>query len=81
MIESFVPGLLPPHVATVAWCRNWTSAWAALPYFAQAEVTPALQPALILPAVAGALTIGLLASWYPIRRAARLDPTEAVRYV
>lgn len=32
MIESFVPGLLPPHVATIAWCRNWTRKWAELPY-------------------------------------------------
>ena len=32
MIESFVPGLLPPSTATVAWVRNWTASWARLPY-------------------------------------------------
>lgn len=65
----------------LGWAAGTLAAWGALPYFARAEVAPAWQPALILPAVAGALAIGLLASWYPIRRAARLDPTEAVRYV
>lgn len=65
----------------LGWGAGTLAAWGALPYFAQAEVTPALQPTLILPAIAGALAIGLLASWYPICRAARLDPTEAVRYV
>lgn len=32
MIDSFVPGLLPQATATVAWIRNWTDTWAALPY-------------------------------------------------
>lgn len=32
MIESYLPGMLPPHIATIAWVRNWTEKWAALPY-------------------------------------------------
>ncbi len=32
MIESFVPGLVPTGTALVAWVRNWTAKWAALPY-------------------------------------------------
>jgi len=32
MIESFVPGLLAPSTATIAWVRNWTASWARLPY-------------------------------------------------
>lgn len=35
MIESFVPGLLSPATATVAWVRNWTASWARLPYLDQ----------------------------------------------
>ncbi|WP_185022862.1 glycosyltransferase [Curtobacterium sp. PhB115] len=32
MIESFVPGYVPASTALVAWVRNWTAKWAALPY-------------------------------------------------
>lgn len=32
MIESFVPGYVPAGTALVAWVRNWTEKWAALPY-------------------------------------------------
>ena len=32
MIESFVPGYVPAGTALVAWVRNWTAKWAALPY-------------------------------------------------
>jgi len=32
MLESFIPGLLPQSTTTIAWVRNWTDAWAALPY-------------------------------------------------
>lgn len=35
MIESFVPGLLPPSTATIAWVRNWTASWAKLPYLTE----------------------------------------------
>lgn len=35
MIESYVPGSLPPHIATIAWVRNWTEKWMSLPYLAE----------------------------------------------
>lgn len=56
MIESFVPGLLPPHVATVAWCRNWTSAWAALPYLDEFDAiwSSSAESAAVLSKAAGA---------------------------
>lgn len=72
-VVSVLGGLL-------GWAAGTAAAWGALPWFAQAEVALVPQPGLILPTLAGALLIGLLASWYPIRRAARLDPVEAVRY-
>ncbi|WP_175475930.1 hypothetical protein, partial [Curtobacterium sp. MCBA15_016] len=37
MIESFVPGRVPPSTALVAWVRNWTAKWAALPYLDEFE--------------------------------------------
>lgn len=38
MIESFVPGLVPASTALVAWVRNWTAQWAALPYLDEFDV-------------------------------------------
>lgn len=32
MIESYVPGLVHPSTRVIAWIRNWTDAWAELPY-------------------------------------------------
>jgi ABC-type antimicrobial peptide transport system permease subunit len=39
------------------------------------------QPMLAIVAVVAGLIIGTLSSFYPIVRASRLDPSEAVRYV
>lgn len=84
--RSHIAGGLAIEVATVSvlggllgWGAGTAAAWGALPYFAREEVTMLAQPMLLLPAAGGALVIGLLASWYPIRRAAHLDPVEAVR--
>ncbi len=32
MIESYAPGLVHPDTRVIAWIRNWTDEWAALPY-------------------------------------------------
>ncbi|MCS5722026.1 hypothetical protein N1028_06835 [Herbiconiux sp. CPCC 203407] len=32
MLESFVPGLVPPHAARIAWVRNWTETWLEQPF-------------------------------------------------
>lgn len=32
MLESFVPGLVPPHAARIAWVRNWTETWVTLSF-------------------------------------------------
>jgi putative ABC transport system permease protein len=53
----------------------------ALPYFAETQIAFEVQPMLALLAVVGALLIGIASSLYPIVRASRLDPSEAVRYV
>lgn len=53
----------------------------ALPYFVDTGIEFEFQPALALVAVGAGLLIGTLSSVYPIIRASRLDPSEAVRYV
>lgn len=65
----------------LGWAAGTAAGWAALPYFADAERLFQPQPHLALLAVGGALAIGLLGSAYPILRAARLDPADAVRVV
>ncbi|HWP44246.1 MAG TPA: FtsX-like permease family protein, partial [Blastocatellia bacterium] len=65
----------------VGWAAGMLASWAALPYFAETEIGFEVEPALAGLAVAGALLIGVLSSFYPILRASRLDPSEAVRYV
>ena len=65
----------------VGWAAGTAASWAALPYFAETEIAFQLQPALAVAAITAGLVIGILSSFYPIIRASRLDPSEAVRYV
>ncbi|HEX8186521.1 MAG TPA: FtsX-like permease family protein [Blastocatellia bacterium] len=65
----------------LGWAAGVLASWAALPYFAEAGATFELHPALAFAAIAAGLLIGLVSSFYPIIRASRLDPSEAVRYV
>lgn len=63
------------------WISGLTASWLALPYFSDGGVGQELHLRLLLFAVAAALSIGTLSSVYPAMRAARLDPSEAVRYM
>ena len=65
----------------IGWGAGILASWAVLPYFADPGVTLEIQPALAVGAVGCGLLIGILSSLYPIVRASRLDPSEAVRYV
>jgi putative ABC transport system permease protein len=65
----------------MGWAAGLFASWALLPYFSQTGLRFEVDPMLGLAAVASALLIGALSSLYPTLRAARLDPTEAVRYV
>lgn len=71
---SLVGGLL-------GWAAGLLASWVALPYFAETRVVFEFQPVLAIVAVAAGLVIGTFSSFYPIVRASRLDPSEAVRYV
>jgi putative ABC transport system permease protein len=65
----------------LGWAAGVLASWAALPYFAETGATFEANPALALAAIAAGLVIGIASSFYPIIRASRLDPSEAVRYV
>ena len=65
----------------LGWGAGMLASWLALPYFAETRVVFEFQPLLAIAAVAAGLIIGTLSSFYPIIRASRLDPSEAVRYV
>lgn len=65
----------------LGWVTGTLASWLALPYFSQtglqAEVDPILAPA----AIGGALLVGAVSSFYPVLRASRLDPSEAIRTI
>ena len=78
MIEVAVISLLG---GLLGWAAGLLASWIALPYFAETRVVFEFQPLLAIVAIAAGLIIGTISSFYPIVRASRLDPSEAVRYV
>jgi len=78
MIEVAVISVLG---GVLGWGAGMLASWFALPYFAETGVAFEFQPLLAFVAVAAGLIIGTVSSFYPIVRASRLDPSEAVRYV
>ena len=65
----------------LGWAAGVLASWGALPYFAETGAEFDIHPALAFAAIAAGLLIGIASSFYPIIRASRLDPSEAVRYV
>ncbi|MFY9608360.1 MAG: FtsX-like permease family protein [Blastocatellia bacterium] len=64
----------------LGWLAGMLASWAVLPYFAEGAGFR-ISPMLALASIVAALVIGAVSSFYPATRAARLDPSEAVRYV
>ena len=65
----------------VGWLAGLLASQLALPYFAEAGAQIELRVPLALFAIAVAMLTGILSSVYPVIRASRLDPSEAVRSV
>ena len=65
----------------LGWAAGMLASWAALPYFAETERGFEFHPLLAIAAIVAGLVIGIASSFYPIIRASRLDPSEAVRYI
>jgi putative ABC transport system permease protein len=78
MIEVAAVSLLG---GLLGWGGGLLASWIALPYFAEARISFEFKPALAIVAIAAGLIIGTISSFYPIVRASRLDPSEAVRSV
>lgn len=78
MIEVSVISVLG---GAIGWVAGMLASWAALPYFAETERSLQFHPALAGAAILAGLVIGIASSFYPIIRASRLDPSEAVRYI
>ena len=74
-------GLISVMGGLLGWAAGVLASFLALPYFAESEPAFQLQPALAVAAIGAGLLIGIASSLYPIVRASRLDPSEAVRYI
>ena len=74
-------GLISAVGGLLGWAAGMLASFIALPYFAESEPAFALHPLLAIAAIGAGLLIGMASSIYPIVRASRLDPSEAVRYI
>lgn len=65
----------------LGWAAGALASWALMPYFSQTGRGFEADAGLAALALFAALAVGALSSLYPTLRAARLDPSEAVRHV
>ncbi|MGA9774076.1 MAG: FtsX-like permease family protein [Blastocatellia bacterium] len=74
-------GVISVMGGLLGWAAGTLASWAALPYFAESAIALEFHPLLAIGAIIAGLVIGIASSFYPIIRASRLDPSEAVRYI
>jgi putative ABC transport system permease protein len=65
----------------VGWILGVAGSWITLPYFTEVASAPEASPALLVVAVVTSILVSIAASIYPVARASRMDPTDAVRSI
>lgn len=66
---------------TVGWILGTGGSWIALPYFTEFAAAPEARPDLLAAAVVTSILVSVAASLYPVTRASRMDPADAVRSI
>lgn len=65
----------------VGWILGVAGSWITLPYFTEVASVPEASPTLLAVAVITSVLISIAASIYPVARASRMDPADAVRSI
>ena len=65
----------------VGWILGVAGSWITLPYFTEVASVPEASPTLLAVAVITSILISIAASIYPVARASRMDPADAVRSI
>lgn len=65
----------------IGWIVGFGGSWIALPYFTEVTAAPAPRPWVLAAAVLAAIAVSVVASLYPVTRASRMDPADAVRSI
>ena len=65
----------------VGWILGFGGSWIALPYFTEVAAAPEPRPWVLVAAVLTAIAVSVVASLYPVSRASRMDPADAVRSI
>lgn len=63
------------------WILGISGSWVALPYFTEVTSAPQIQPVLLVAAIVTSVVVSVAASLYPVTRASRMDPADAVRSI
>ncbi|MDC8451036.1 MAG: FtsX-like permease family protein [Nitrospira sp.] len=63
------------------WILGFGGSWIALPYFTEGAAAPEPRPWVLAAAVLTAIAVSVVASLYPVSRASRMDPADAVRSI
>ena len=65
----------------VGWILGIAGSWIAMPYFTEVASPPEIRPIVLVMAVITSIAVSVAASLYPVARASRMDPADAVRSI